>query len=361
VIAVEALRKQYGGQEALRGLELNVPRGEIFGFVGPNGAGKTTTIRILATLVLADSGSATIAGISVADDPHGVRELVGYMPDFFGVYDRLTSEEYLEFYAACHGVPRRRRRKVAHELLELVDLADRADNQVDTLSRGMQQRLGLARALVHDPQVLLLDEPASGLDPRARIEMRELVRELRRMGKTILVSSHILPELEELCTWVGFVDQGRMVAAGPMTDVRNRVTSGRRLRVDLVGSDDDDLMAALKAIEDRLGVVSVSIVDRHLEVTVEETFPDQELLGELVRANIGVRSFAPITSDLSEAFMRLTEPQADAEAPPFPPSDPEGPPPPRGGRGEETDAPPAAGAALPQEGGGYAHPPGRGS
>jgi ABC-2 type transport system ATP-binding protein len=313
VISAAALRKRYGGHAALQGLELSVPRGEIFGFVGPNGAGKTTTIRILATLVLADSGTATIGGIPVAEDPHGVRELVGYMPDFFGVYDRLTAEEYLEFYAACHGVPRRRRRHVAQELLELVDLGARSDDQVDTLSRGMKQRLGLARALVHDPQVLLLDEPASGLDPRARVEMRELVRELRRMGKTILISSHILPELEELCTWVGFIDDGRMVAVGPMTDVRNRVTSGRRIRVDLVDSDDEKLVAALKAIDERLGVVTVSIVEQHLEVTVEDDFPDQELLGELVRAEIGVRSFAPITSDLSEAFMRLTEPREAAE------------------------------------------------
>ena len=316
MIAAEALRKRYGGHEALQGLELSVPRGEIFGFVGPNGAGKTTTIRILATLVLADSGTATIGGIPVADDPHGVRELVGYMPDFFGVYDRLTAEEYLEFYAACHGVARRRRRHVAQELLELVDLGDRASDQVDTLSRGMKQRLGLARALVHDPQVLLLDEPASGLDPRARIEMRELVRELRRMGKTILISSHILPELEELCTWIGFIDDGRMVAVGPMTDVRNRVASGRRLRVELVDSEDEKLVAAQKTIGERLGVVNVSIVDQHLEVRVEDTFPDQELLGELVRAEIGVRSFAPITGDLSEAFMRLTEPQAAEEEEP---------------------------------------------
>ncbi|MBO0687760.1 MAG: ABC transporter ATP-binding protein, partial [Candidatus Dormibacteraeota bacterium] len=191
MISVEDMRKRYGGHDALSGLELTVPAGEIFGFVGPNGAGKTTTIRILATLVLADSGSASIGGISVGDDPHAVREMVGYMPDYFGVYDRLTSQEYLEFYAACHGVARRRRRTVARELLELVDLGDRADDLVDTLSRGMQQRLGLARALVHDPQVLLLDEPASGLDPRARVEMRELVREMRRMGKTILISSHI--------------------------------------------------------------------------------------------------------------------------------------------------------------------------
>jgi ABC-2 type transport system ATP-binding protein len=314
VISVEELSKRYGGQDALRGLELSVPRGEIFGFIGPNGAGKTTTIRILATLVLADSGTASIGGIPVADDPHGVRELVGYMPDYFGVYDRLTAQEYLEFYAACHGVPRRRRRKVARELLELVDLGERSEDLVDTLSRGMQQRLGLARALVHDPQVLLLDEPASGLDPRARVEMRELVREMRRMGKTILISSHILPELEELCTWVGFIDRGRMVTVGPVTDVRNQVTSGRRLRVDLVDSEDEKLLAAQRAIRERLGVVEVSIVEQHLEVTVEDSFPDQELLGELVRADVGVRSFAPVTGDLSEAFMRLTEPRSGTGA-----------------------------------------------
>jgi ABC-2 type transport system ATP-binding protein len=288
-----------------------VPRGEIFGFVGPNGAGKTTTIRILATLAVPDAGTATIGGIKVDDDPHAVRELIGYMPDFFGVYDRLTAEEYLQFYAACHGVPHRRRRPVAHELLELVDLTDRAGDQVDTLSRGMKQRLCLARALVHDPSVLLLDEPASGLDPRARIEMRELIRELRRMGKTILVSSHILPELEELCTWVGFIDRGRMVAAGPMADVRNRVLVGRRLRVELVDADDVKLFAARDQIADRTGVIEVTLVENALEVAVEEEFADQELLLALVQAGVAVRSFAPVTGDLSEAFMRLTGPGAE--------------------------------------------------
>jgi ABC-2 type transport system ATP-binding protein len=312
LIDVQGLHKRYAGRAALRGVDFSVPAGEIFGFVGPNGAGKTTTIRILATLTAADAGSATIGGIPVGQDPHGVRELIGYMPDFFGVYDRLTSEEYLEFYAACHGVARRRRRKVARDLLELVDLSDRTDDQVDTLSRGMKQRLCLARALVHDPQVLLLDEPASGLDPRARVEMRELIRELRRMGKTIFVSSHILPELEELCTWVGFIDDGKMVAAGPMADVRNQVRSGRRLRIELVDSDAELLLAAEKAIRGRLGVIGVDFVGDGLQIVVEERFADQDLLSDLIRQGIAVRSFAPVTGDLAEAFLRLTGPEAEA-------------------------------------------------
>jgi ABC-2 type transport system ATP-binding protein len=312
LIDVQGLHKRYAGRAALRGVDFSVPAGEIFGFVGPNGAGKTTTIRILATLTAADAGSATIGGIPVGQDPHGVRELIGYMPDFFGVYDRLTSEEYLEFYAACHGVARRRRRKVARDLLELVDLSDRTDDQVDTLSRGMKQRLCLARALVHDPQVLLLDEPASGLDPRARVEMRELIRELRRMGKTIFVSSHILPELEELCTWVGFIDDGKMVAAGPMADVRNQVRSGRRLRIELVDSDAELLLAAEKAIRGRLGVIGVDFIGDGLQIVVEERFADQDLLSDLIRQGIAVRSFAPVTGDLAEAFLRLTGPEAEA-------------------------------------------------
>ena len=314
MIEVEALHKRFGGQVALDEVHFSVPRGEIFGFVGPNGAGKTTTIRILATLTTPDAGTATIGGVPVADDPYGVRELIGYMPDFFGVYDRLTALEYLEFYAACHAVPHRRRRSVALELLELVDLGERINDQVDTLSRGMKQRLCLARALVHDPLVLLLDEPASGLDPRARIEMRELIRELRRMGKTILVSSHILPELEELCTWVGFIDRGRMVAAGPMSDVRNRVLAGRRLRVELVDADDVKLYAARDQVADRAGVIEAELVEGCLEIAVEDDFADQDLLLDLVQAGVAVRSFAPVTGDLAEAFMRLTAPAPEEKA-----------------------------------------------
>jgi ABC-2 type transport system ATP-binding protein len=306
MIAVEQLGKRYGRQVAVADVSFSVPKGEIFGFVGPNGAGKTTTIRVLATLTPADRGRATIGGIPVGDDPAAVRALVGYMPDFFGVYDRLTSEEYLEFYAACHGVPRSRRRRVAAELLELVDLGDRREAQVDTLSRGMKQRLCLARALVHDPSVLLLDEPASGLDPRARVEMRELIQELRRMGKTILVSSHILPELEELCTWVGFIDRGRMVAVGPMADVRDRVAAGRRLRVDLVSPDEDSLLHVAELVKNQEGVVDAQVVDDHVELTVTDAFEDHELLALLIRKGLKVRSFGIVEGDLSEAFMRLT-------------------------------------------------------
>jgi ABC-2 type transport system ATP-binding protein len=306
LIAVEQLGKRFGRQVAVADVSFSVPKGEIFGFVGPNGAGKTTTIRVLATLTPADRGRATIGGIPVGEDPAAVRALVGYMPDFFGVYDRLTSEEYLEFYAACHGIPRSRRRRVASELLDLVDLGDRREAQVDTLSRGMKQRLCLARALVHDPSVLLLDEPASGLDPRARVEMRELILELRRMGKTILVSSHILPELEELCTWVGFIDHGRMVAVGPMADVRDRVAAGRRLRVDLVSPDGDSLLHVTELVSGRQGVVDAQVVDDHVELVVADAFEDHELLAILVNKGLKVRSFAVIEGDLSEAFMRLT-------------------------------------------------------
>jgi ABC-2 type transport system ATP-binding protein len=306
MIAVEGLHKEYGHRVALDEVSFEVPKGEIFGFVGPNGAGKTTTIRILATLSSADAGEATVGGIPVHESPAEVRGLIGYMPDFFGVYDRLTSAEYLEFYAACHGVPRRKRRAVARELLELVDLGDRREAPFDSLSRGMKQRLGLARALVHDPAVLLLDEPASGLDPRARVEMKELIRELRRMGKTILISSHILPELEELCTWVGFIDGGRMVAAGPMSQVRDVVAGGRRLRVVLAESGEEEMARAEEILRDRPGVVAVSRLPDHLEVAVADTVVDDDLLALLVERKVRVRSFGVIPGDLSEVFMRLT-------------------------------------------------------
>ena len=306
MIAVEGLQKRFGRHVALQEVDFSVPQGEIFGFLGPNGAGKTTTIRILATLSAPDKGLAIVGGVRVDRNPYTVQKLIGYMPDFFGVYDRLTTAEYLDFYGACHDMPARQRRKVAAELLELVALSDRASDQVDTLSRGMKQRLCLARALVHGPQVLLLDEPASGLDPRARIEMRDLIRELQQMGKTILISSHIVPEVEELCTWIGVIDHGRMVEVGPKTDVLRRFSAGRRLRIKLFEPD----QARLRALRDKVqvcgGVLGVEPLDDGLEVAVQDGFADHRLLRELVEAGFDVASFAPQTGSLSEVFMRLT-------------------------------------------------------
>jgi len=305
VIAVDGLTKRFGRQPALQGLGFTVPEGEIFGFLGPNGAGKTTTIRILATLTRPDTGVATIAGVRVDRDRSRVQKLIGFMPDFFGVYDRLTSLEYLEFFAACHDLPAAQGRRVARELLELVALSDRACDQVDTLSRGMKQRLCLARTLVHNPQVLLLDEPASGLDPRARVEMRELIRELRRMGKTILVSSHIVPEIEELCTWIGVVDRGRMVAIGPKSEIL-RGASGRRLRIELANADATAVEAARRRIEGRDGVGRVEVSDTVLDVAVADGFADHLLLRDLIETGFEVGAFTPVAGSLSDVFLRLT-------------------------------------------------------
>jgi ABC-2 type transport system ATP-binding protein len=306
VITVEGLQKRYGRHLALQSLDFVVPQGEIFGFLGPNGAGKTTTIRILATLTPPDAGTATIGGVRVDRDVFGVRKLIGYMPDFFGVYDRLTVVEYLEFYADCYDVPARRRRAVARDLLELVDLGERAGDPVDTLSRGMKQRLCLARTLVHDPQVLLLDEPASGLDPVARIEMRELIRELRRMGKTVLISSHIVPEVEELCTWIGVIDGGRMVQVGPKAEILRGVVARRRLRIEIANAGAARLEAARRLSAAWSGVFAAEVAGDALEVVVEEPFANHRLLRHLVQAGFEVDSFTPVAGNLTDVFMRLT-------------------------------------------------------
>lgn len=311
-VAIEGLTKHYGDFHALSGLSFEVSRGEIFGFVGPNGAGKTTTLRILATLLNPSSGRAFVDGIDVGLDPYAVRDHMGYMPDFFGVYDRLTAGEYLAFYARCYDIPSSRVGRVVADLLELIGLPERRDTPVDALSRGMKQRLCLARALVHDPAVLLLDEPASGLDPLARVELRELLKELREMGKTILISSHILPELTELCTSFGIILGGRMLASGPLESLRS-VASGRRVRV-RVGGDIEAATQLASGIDGVRGVTVTGTGDT-LEIAYDGGEEEAEgLLRSLVSAGLGVRAFTPVEEDLETAFLRVMGEDGQATA-----------------------------------------------
>jgi ABC-2 type transport system ATP-binding protein len=303
MITVDGLTKVYGSRKALDHVSFEVPKGEIFGFVGPNGAGKTTTLRILAALLEPTAGRALIDGADVIAHPDQVHDRLGYMPDFFGVYDQLTAGEYLDFYAACYRQPKARRRKIADDLLELVGLSDRRDQAVDTLSRGLKQRLCLARALVHDPAVLLLDEPASGLDPRARVEMREILKELQTMGKTIVISSHILPELTELCTMIGIIDQGRMRATGPVQDVIRQLTTGRRLRITVLGQK-EEAAAVLKPLT---AIHEVLMVNGVIEAAYDgDDDAAAGILQTLTAAGIKVSGFTQLEGGLEDAFMKAT-------------------------------------------------------
>jgi ABC-2 type transport system ATP-binding protein len=237
MIELRGLTKKYGELFAIREIDLSLAPGDVFGFIGPNGAGKTTTMRILATLLQPTWGEAYIAGHSIYTHPKEIRRAIGYMPDFFGVYDDMRVIEYLEFFAAAYRIRGPQRRKVCDDVLELVDLGYKRDALVTSLSRGMTQRLGLARVLLHDPQVLLLDEPASGLDPRARIEIRALLKELRKMGKTIMVSSHILPELADVCNKIGIIERGELIVSADVTDVMKRVRQQTVLKVGVADRD----------------------------------------------------------------------------------------------------------------------------
>jgi ABC-2 type transport system ATP-binding protein len=315
IVRTVGLIKRYPGTLAVAGLDLDVGEGEIFGLVGPNGAGKTTTLRILATLLTATSGEAEVAGISVLRNPDEARRVLGFMPDVFGVYDDMKVWEYLDFFARCYNIPAARRRRMIGDLLDLVDLGDKRDAYVQGLSRGMQQRLCLAHTLVHDPQVLLLDEPASGLDPRARVELRELLRELRALGKTIVISSHILPELEELCTSVAIVDHGQVLAQGRVSDIEKRLRYGAVLRVRVLG-DGTAIEAARQHFATEERVASAGILD---DGQIELGFrgDDDEsaaLLTRAVAAGIRVSSFARAASDLEELFLQVTSGQGPIDA-----------------------------------------------
>ena len=303
MIRIKGLTKVYGQLTALADLDLHIAAGDIFGFIGPNGAGKTTTMRILATLLEPSAGQAWIDGLDVRKHGREVRRRVGYMPDFMGMYDDLKVFEYLEFFAAAFDLPRKTRRKTVNDVLELTDLTGKSEAMVDSLSRGMQQRLGLARVLIHDPKVLILDEPASGLDPRARIEIRELLKELKRMGKTIMISSHILSELEEMCDHVGIVERGRLVFAGTMEQIHDRLGLASRLIVRVAGPV-EPAVALLATLAD---VEQACAVDGAIRVTLKAGQRDDGLIARtLVMAGMDVTGLAVERMRLDDAFLHLT-------------------------------------------------------
>jgi ABC-2 type transport system ATP-binding protein len=304
VVDIKHLTVSYGRQLAVRDLSLTIPRGEVFGFIGPNGAGKTTTIKVLATLLKPSFGQVRVQGIDVVSWPEQVRRQIGYVPDFFGVYEDLTVTEYLHFFAAAYRIERAKRPGILGDVLALTDLTGKADAPVDALSRGMKQRLGIARILLHDPNLLLLDEPASGLDPRARIELRELLKELRRMGKTILISSHILHELSQFCTRIGIIEGGQMVAEGSLDDIYRKLDLKRTVHVQ-VSNLTPSLLTSIRTIR---GIASVEENPDRLAIQVrEDELGMEDLVDALRGVGARIRMFQPEAMDMETAFMKLTE------------------------------------------------------
>ena len=345
IVETRDLTRRYGSTLALDHLNLQIPQGAIFGFIGPNGAGKTTTMRILTTLLAPTSGEAWVAGRSVLKEPLGVRKVVGFMPDFFGVYDNMKVWEYLDFFGRSYGVPAGRRDGLIGELLELVDLSHKRDAFVMTLSRGMKQRLSLARTMIHDPALLILDEPASGLDPRARIELRELLKELRALGKTVMISSHILTELAEMCTHIAIIERGHLLASGDVQTILRSLQPHRTLEVRVLAG----AARAERLLRGHPDVLGIRRAEEDLEIAPEqaasEAEPDSEaptdpesdalasaeaaadpgaprtllvdyagdepgmgaLLAQLIASGVVVTRFAEQASDLEDIFMQVTK------------------------------------------------------
>lgn len=335
MIETRGLRKEYKDLVALKGLDLQLDAGDIFGFIGPNGAGKTTTIKMLATLLTPTAGAAYVNGINVVENPEAIRAIVGYMPDFFGVYDDIKVWEYLDFFASAYRIPKHMRPRIIDDVLTLTDLNVKKEAYVESLSRGMKQRLCLAKTLVHDPKVLLLDEPASGLDPRARIEIKELLKELRAMGKTIIVSSHILPELADFCNKIGIIEKGEMIIAGDVNEIVRQLSGHHTLEVrileetDAVNVPEFDLgsLAAQTPYEGGVAVKTTPNLQRAMDIL--QAFPDvaevknvdgalivsyvgepnQEwrLLQALVQNELKVLAFGTQATDLEDIFLRVTK------------------------------------------------------
>ena len=296
--------KDYGDFTAVERLNLKIEAGEMFGFIGPNGAGKSTTIRFLTTLLKASRGEGIVNGCSVTQDPVGVRRSVGYMPDNFGVYDGMKVWEFLDFFAVAYRIGRMQRKQVIKDVLELLDLEDKRDDFVNGLSRGMKQRLCLAKTLVHDPPVLILDEPASGLDPRARVEVKALLKELRRMGKTILISSHILTELADCCTSIGIIERGQLLMSGPIEEVYRRIRGNRVVEVKFT----DKMDVGLSVIRSSPALRDCQIDEQSAVIELEaDDLGVAALLNQLHQEGVGIRSFAEKEPTLEDVFMMVTK------------------------------------------------------
>ncbi len=308
MIAIRGLTKQYRDVTAVNDLTLTISEGDIFGYIGPNGAGKTTTIKTLATLVKPTSGHAEICNFNILTQPDDVKRVIGYMPDFFGVYDDMKVWEYLDFFGAAYKIERSRRRKIIDDVLELTDLGDKRDSFVEALSRGMKQRLCLAKTLVHDPKVLLLDEPASGLDPRARIEMRELLKELRNLGKTVLISSHILTELADFCNTIGIIERGELLAAGEVNSIMDQIKGARHVEIDLRSADDGPRAHDLLISHEHVGEVEID--GNRLLVEVPITCDDVSFINEILLTDgVKITAFKESEVDLEDIFMKITKGQ----------------------------------------------------
>ena len=310
IIKIQNVSKRYRKLYALNDFTLEIPQGAVYGFIGPNGAGKSTLLRILAALISPSSGEVWFENDEVSQHPASIHRKVGYMPDFFGVYPDLTTVEYLEFYAGIHKIPRKKARRVIIDLLELVDLSAKHDELVETLSRGMKQRLCLARALIHDPDILLLDEPASGLDPRGRVELRELVRSLHNIGKTVIISSHILPELAEMCTDIAILQGGRLIEAGDVDKMVQRFSNNHLLEIHVL--DATHIPAALELLNKQPGVSNVTQQEGE-NILLAEFSGDEKVLSlimtALITQGVPVTSFAPRahSGHLEDIFLSITE------------------------------------------------------
>ncbi len=316
MLYINNLWKYYGKTPAVSGLSLHIPEGDLFGFVGPNGAGKTTTMRIICGLLRASGGSVTVNGVDAINNTKNIKRVIGYVPDFFGVYNNLKVKEYMEFYGSMYGMYTRDIQKISGDLLELVNLSDKNEEYVDSLSRGMKQRLCVARALIHNPKLLVLDEPNSGLDPRARVEMKELLKNLSSMGKTIMISSHILSELSEMCNSVGIMNHGVLVAAGKIEDImsgqaippqnmpQQNIFQGVRLTMNVLGSTD----MPVRILKENPMVSHISIMERKIEFTLNGG--DKEIaaiIAGLVNAGVPIVEIKKQEKNLESLFMQVTD------------------------------------------------------